>query len=182
MAKKNNYQLDTTVDEGESVRPSRSQKKRDATALQDLGERLAALSPKALRTLPLSAEMVEAYTLLQRISSREGRRRQLQFIGRLMRDMDAEAIQNGLDALQQDDVRSKALFHQAERLRDALITDASGTRENITAMFAQEAEELFALAAEARRESSAQKPPAAARRLFQSLRGLLQEKQNSSEE
>lgn len=104
--------------------PSRSEKKRRSTALQELGEELAALPPSAWRDMPLGPDMREALDLLSRISDREGRRRQLQFIGRLMREEDAEAIRTALAARAAGQQAETARFHRAEQWRDRLLTEA----------------------------------------------------------
>ena len=76
--------------------PSKSQRKRDMHALQELGEELVALQPARLRSLALPESLLEAIEQAQRISSREGRRRQLQLIGKLMRQVDADPIRDAL--------------------------------------------------------------------------------------
>lgn len=68
--------------------PSKSQRKRDATALQDLGEQLVKLTPAQLSRIPLSDELLAAVQLAQGITQRGGRKRQLQYIGKLMRQLD----------------------------------------------------------------------------------------------
>lgn len=80
-------------------RPSRSAKKRESTALQNLGEELAKLKPAERARLPLTPELVEALTELDRLTNREAVRRQKQYIGRLMREADAGAIREGLEEL-----------------------------------------------------------------------------------
>ncbi|MEI7447083.1 MAG: ribosome biogenesis factor YjgA, partial [Burkholderiales bacterium] len=103
--------------------PSKSQRKRDMHALQDLGERLVELPVSQFEKLELPPELVDAVALARRITSREGRRRQLQYVGKLMRraDVDAEAIRARLEI---DDVQHRletAVMHAAERWRDTLI-------------------------------------------------------------
>ena len=80
--------------------PSRSQRKRDSLALQRVGERLTLYPDSVLATLPLSGELRLAVAEWRRIPSREGKRRQLQYLGRLMREeADPEAILEALDSL-----------------------------------------------------------------------------------
>ena len=80
--------------------PSRSQRKRDSLALQLVGERLTRYPDSALAELPLSGELRQAVAEWRRIPSREGKRRQLQYIGRLMREEeDPEAILAVMDSL-----------------------------------------------------------------------------------
>src|SRR5690606_41572398 len=72
--------------------PSKSQLKREMTALQQLGQRLVGLSRDKLTQLPLAERLHEAILEAQRIKAHEGKRRQMQYIGKLMRDANAEAI------------------------------------------------------------------------------------------
>lgn len=83
----------------ELERPSRSAKKRASTALQELGEELARVKPADRQKLNLPPDLSEALEMLDRITDREARRRQKQFIGKIMRGVDAEAIQNSLATL-----------------------------------------------------------------------------------
>lgn len=80
----------------EEARPSRSAKKRASTALQKLGEELAELSPVQRQELPLPPELMDALAMHDAITDREGARRQRQYIGRLMREVDAESIATAL--------------------------------------------------------------------------------------
>jgi ribosome-associated protein len=84
---------------------SRSQRKRDSTALQKLAEELTRLAPGLWRNLPLTPELLEALHMWRRISDHEGRRRQLQYLGRLMREADGAAIASGLAALRDGKTR-----------------------------------------------------------------------------
>ncbi len=87
MPRKHQYQYrEDRQDDGAAARPSRSQKKRDSAALQDLGQDLAALPLRELAKLGLAPELLEAFRALGRITSREAKRRQMQYIGRLMRE------------------------------------------------------------------------------------------------
>ncbi len=103
--------------------PSKSQLKRDMKALQDLGERLVALPASRLDSLELPDNLREAIALARRITAHEGRRRQLQYVGKLMRHIDASPI---AAALGHDDERHRAetaVMHAAERWRDTLIAE-----------------------------------------------------------
>lgn len=101
MARKKHYQWEKDSPEAQEERPlSRSEKKRRCLALQALGERLAKLPLPLLPSLPLPPDLERALRELQRISDHEGRRRQKQYIGRLMREADAEALEAALTRLQ----------------------------------------------------------------------------------
>ena len=86
MARKTHFQYDGSDTEEAPVRVSRSQRKRDSQALQKLGEELAELPVRELAKLPLSTALLDAYRDLGKITSHEARRRQMQYIGRLMRE------------------------------------------------------------------------------------------------
>ena len=72
--------------------PSKSQRKREAAALQDLGEQLVKLTPAQLHRIPLPEELLATVRLTQTIAQRGGRKRQMQYIGKLMRQLDESAI------------------------------------------------------------------------------------------
>lgn len=154
--------------------PSRSEKKRRSTALQDLGERLAALPPAAWRDMPLGPDMREALDLLARITDREGRRRQLQFIGRLMREEDAGAIDAALAARAAGQQAETARFHRAEQWRERLLAAADAELPALLdailaalpGLDADDEARIRELVAEARREHGA---PHARRELFRRL-------------
>ena len=101
--------------------PSKSQRKREMNALQELGERLVALPAAKLAQLPLGDRLLEAVREAQRIKSHEARRRQLQFVGKLMRDVDSEAIAGQLQIWENGSRAQAAHFHALEAWRDRLI-------------------------------------------------------------
>lgn len=97
MPRKNRYQIGG---EEEEFKPSRSQKKRDSAALQTVGEKLAKIAPAKRSRLPLSDDLREGFEEYDRLSGYEAKRRQLQYIGRLMREAQEEGtLQPVLDAL-----------------------------------------------------------------------------------
>ena len=104
-------------------RDSKSKRKRQMTALQKIGEKLVSLPAAQLAKIPLDSILAKAIADARTINSREGKRRQLQYIGRLMRDSDYEPIQTALDKLELKSQQSKARLHQIERWRDKLIAE-----------------------------------------------------------
>lgn len=135
--------------------PSKSQRKRDMTVLQDLGERLVALSKEKLVQLPLPERLFDAVREAQRITAHEGRRRQLQYIGKLMRDAHVEPIHAMLAQWEGDSMEQIAAFHQLELWRDRLLADD----EHLTALLNQfpqaDAQHLRALIRAGRKEQAA---------------------------
>ena len=114
MPRKKTYQWHADAETEASDAPSRSAKKRQSTALQKLGEQLTQLDASARAALPLSADLAEALRLYDRIRDKEGRRRQLQYIGRLMREIDAGPIEEALAARTAAHQADTALLHRAE--------------------------------------------------------------------
>jgi ribosome-associated protein len=104
-------------------RISRTQKKRKAELLQKLGERLVDLDDSALDAVSISEELREAVVQARTISRHEARRRQLQYIGRLMRDAGAEPsdIQSAIERATESGGDEKRKFKQAETWRDELL-------------------------------------------------------------
>ncbi len=84
-------------DAQEKVKPSRSAKKKRRACLAKIGEKLIHLSAAARKQINLPEEIIQALELLDKITDHEGRRRQKQYIGRLMRDVDSEPIQREID-------------------------------------------------------------------------------------
>lgn len=90
-------------------------------ARQALGERLVKLSKERVRQLPLPERLTDAILEAQRMTAHEGKRRQLQYIGKLMRDVAIDPVQQMLAAWEGDSAEQIAAFHQLERWRDRLI-------------------------------------------------------------
>jgi ribosome-associated protein len=116
-------QTDNDYLEDSEDRPSKSQVKRDMLALQDLGKEIVELSSDRVKQLPLSEKLLEAVLLAQRTTSREGRRRQIHYVGKLMRDAPAEQIRQQIDTWANGSRQETAYLHAIERDRDRLIAD-----------------------------------------------------------
>jgi ribosome-associated protein len=116
-------QTDDDYLEDSEDRPSKSQVKRDMLALQDLGKEIVELSSDRVKQLPLSEKLLEAVLLAQRTTSREGRRRQIHYVGKLMRDAPAEQIRQQIDTWANGSRQETAYLHAIERDRDRLIAD-----------------------------------------------------------
>jgi ribosome-associated protein len=154
--------------------PSKSQRKRDMHRLQQLGEQLADLTPEQWERLPLDDGLREALAELRRIHSREARRRQLQYLGRLMRDADGEAIAAALERLQQTSLAAVRHLHRLEYWRDRLLAEGDpAVTELLTEHPQLVAQTLRQLTRNAQRERVREQPPAAARKLFRYLRDTL---------
>ena len=155
------------------ARPSKTAQKKAMLALQRLGEELVALSPRELAAVPMPPELADAVQEARRIKSREGKRRQLQYIGRVMRGIDPTAIEQALDDLKQGQRALAQRFHQLEQLRDELLAAGpEGTDRAMERYPTADRQHLRQLLRQAQREQAQDKPPAAARKLFRYLREL----------
>lgn len=104
-------------------RPSKSQRKRDMEALQKLGQRLLELSRERLLQLPIPERLIEAVVECQKIRSHEGRRRQLQFIGKLMRQVDPAPIAHQFAIWDGELAEATHELHALEARRERLLAD-----------------------------------------------------------
>lgn len=155
-------------------RPSKSQRKRDSHALQALGEQLVELPAARFESLELPEQLEAAVREARAIRQRGGRKRQLQYIGRLMRELDAEPIRAQLAALEGRDQRSIALHHAAERWRARLVAEGDEALGALLEEHPQaDRQQLRQLVRGARAEHAAGKPPRSYRELFRALRALL---------
>ena len=150
--------------------PSKSQIKREMQELQALGERIIALDPAVRARLPLSEEMLAAVEETGRIRSHEGRRRHMQYVGKVMRKEDREAIRAAFEEIAHELVQRNAAFHRLERLRDQLIENDDALEPFIEAHPHVDRQSLRQLIRNARSERQRDKPPASSRKLFQLIR------------
>lgn len=152
-------------------RPSKSQLKREMHALQALGERIIAMSPAERARLPLSEDMLAAVEETGRIRSHEGRRRHMQYVGKVMRREDLTAIQAVFDEIEQEERRRDLTFHRLEKWRDRLIAEDDNAVEAFIAEHPDaDRQALRQLIRNAKSERERGKPPTNARRLFKLIR------------
>ncbi len=156
-------------------RPSKSQLKREMTALQKLGEILVEAPRDRVRKVPLPDDVLEAILECQHISSHEGRRRQLQYVGKKMRSLDASeiaAIQQVVDSWRGASKSEAAALHAIERQRDRLMADDGALTELRARHPDIDIQHLRTLIRNARKEQTENKPPKAYREIFQILKSL----------
>jgi len=154
-------------------RPSKSQRKRDAHALQTLGAQLITLRDDVLVRLPIGEELIEAVRMAREIRSHEGRRRQVQLIGKLMRDADGDAIRAAMSDEGRDHRADVAVQHAAERWRERILAD-DRVLANWFAEFPDTRETVEPLVPRARAEMAGDGPGRAYRELFRKLRVALE--------
>jgi ribosome-associated protein len=159
---------------GEYRGPSKSMRKRDAAAAQDLGTRLIALKESELAALDLPETLLDAVLLAKRITSRGGLARQRQYIGKLMRDIDAAPIQAALDAESRLSAMDAEKHKRVEAWRARLLTEGSGALDELLAW--RPAADRKVLQTLITKATSTRVDPAsretASRELFRTVRGL----------
>jgi len=154
--------------------PSKSELKRRMHALQALGETLVTLSERELKKIPIEDDTLrEAIYEARAIRSNSARKRHLQFIGKLMRNIDPEPIGKALEELHASRQQDADEFHTLEALRDRVLAEGDeGVQEVLTRWPAADRQQLRQLVRQHKRERDNDKPPAASRRLFRYLREL----------
>jgi ribosome-associated protein len=166
--------VDTEYDpeDQQPERPSKSQLKREMDALQALGARLIELGKERLAKIDMPDELRVAVKEAQRITAHGGRRRQLQYIGRLMRNVDPAPIQAAIDEVDGISAVAKARQHALERLRERFLEDESVLDEIARRTATADFQQLRQLRRNALKEKAEGKPPRAYRELFRVLREL----------
>jgi ribosome-associated protein len=163
---------DDPDDEPQYDGPSKSQKKRDSHALQDLGEQLVALSDTQLKRIDLPDNLRLAIEETRRTRSREGLRRQMQFVGKVMRGLDTAPLVEALDAIRGVSARAVAREQMLERMRERLIADEQVLGDIAAQWPEADLTHLRTLRRNALRETELDKPPRAFREIFRVLRQL----------
>ena len=152
---------------------SRTKKKQQVEELQRLGAALIALPATQLDALELPAQLLAAVREAQRITSHEARRRQVQFIGKVMRTVDPEPVRAALAALAGQSAAARASQKRLEQWRERLIGDDAALTEFARENPGADLQTLRALIRNARKEIAENKPPRAKRELFRVLRDCL---------
>lgn len=161
-------------DDDEELGPSKSELKRQVQALQDLGDELVALPPAEFDALGLPDDLHDAVVEGRRITAHGARVRHRLYIGKLLRRIEVEPIRAALARRADTDRQRIRREHSIEQWRERLLADEpSAWTELGSQVPAGELQALRALVRQARAESNAARPPAAARRLFRRLRELL---------
>lgn len=154
-------------------RPSKTQRKKEMHALQALGQQLVDLSAEQLARIELPEELREAIAFMHRVTSHEGRRRQLQYVGKLMRQVDADAVRDALGRATGESRAAVALMHLAERWRDRLLDDDDALTAFLSEHPGADAQWLRSTIRTARREQQAGNAPKHARLLYRCVHDAL---------
>ncbi|SPR97649.1 ribosome biogenesis factor YjgA [Cupriavidus taiwanensis] len=158
---------------------SKSQRKRDMTALQDLGAELEALAKDRLARVPMPEALADAIREARRINSHEGKRRQMQYVGKIMRgleDEEVEVIRQALEGFKGTSKAETARMHLIERWRELLLADDAALTRFLGEHPGIDVQALRNTIRNARKEKELNKPPRYFRELFQEIKTALDAK------
>lgn len=155
--------------------PSKTKIKQQMHDLQDLGEQLVELSKDKLAELNLPENLLDAIREMKRITKFGAQKRQRQYIGKLMREVDPAPIIARLEVWSGSSRQHTAWLHQIERWRDRLLESDEALTELLAAHPNADAQHLRALIRNAHKEKELAKPPKSYREIFQALREIMPE-------
>ncbi len=156
----------------DDTRPSKTKKKEAMHELRDLGSELIELSVSQLKRINLPESLLDAVRECQKITAHGAKRRQMQYIGKLMRGVDDEPIRAGLALLRGESSAEIARIHRLERFRLRLIEDESVLTEIANQWPGVDIQQLRQLRRNALKEQETNKPPKSFRAIFQILKEL----------
>lgn len=163
------------IEEELDLPPSKTKIKKQMLDLQDIGEQLVGLSTDKLKELDLPERLFDAVREMKRINKFGAQRRQMQYIGRLMRDVEPAPIVAKLEAWSGKSHQHIAWLHQIERWRDRLLENEDALTELLADHPAADAQRLRTLIRNAQKEKELLKPPKSYREIFQVLRDIMPE-------
>ena len=162
-------------------KPSKSQLKRESLALQKLGEQLISMPAARFLGIPMPDELRAAVQQARGMKRRRALYRQRQFIGKLMREIDASQIREAIEQDEQRQRQSARSFHHIENWRDRLIAEGDVLLGELLKEFPEiDRQHVRQLVREAQREHDADQPPRHARALFRYLQKLAGERVTGS--
>ncbi len=162
-------------DQEEIIWVSKSEIKRDAEDLKQLGEKLVNLTKANLTKVPLDDSLKDAIELAQRLQ-KEARRRQLQYIGKLLRSIDAEPIREALEKIENKHNQQQAMLPKLEILRDELVAKGDAALTDLLNEYpSADRQQLRNLIRAAQKEKEQNKPSKAYREIYQILKTLILE-------
>lgn len=167
------YEVDDLEEEG-SIRPNKSQLKREADALFELGKRLAELDSSTLKTLKLPDELFNAIEAGKKIDSHVAHKRQFKLIGKLLRSIDTTSLVELIEKRDLQHQKGVSEFHHIEKWRDRLIAEGPTAATALLEQYPEvDRQRLNQLARAAAKEFQLGKPPKSARQLFKFLRDFI---------
>ena len=163
------------AEDEEELPPSKTKIKKQMHELRDLGKELTELGKDQLAQLDIPENLRDAIREMHRINSFGAQRRQIQYIGKLMRNVDPAPIIAKLDAWKGKSQQHTVYMHQLERLRERLLENDQALTELLAAHPQIDAQRLRTLIRNAQKEREANKPPKNFREIFQVLREVIPE-------
>ncbi|MDP8566874.1 ribosome biogenesis factor YjgA [Methylophilus aquaticus] len=163
-----------TTEDFEDSQPSKTKLKAEADAAQEVGRKLVELPKDKLNKLPLEESLRDAIAEAKRLTANGAIRRQLQYIGRLMRDTDLAPIVEQLQKWEGKHQEENARFHHMERWRTRMLEDAKALEEFVQMYPQVEVQRLRTLIRNAQKEHLANKPPKSSRELFKMIREIME--------
>lgn len=163
-------------EEDDDLPKSKSQRKRDMTELQDLGAELEALAKDRLARVPMPESLSDAILAARKITSHEGKRRQMQFVGKVMRSLDDDevaAIRAALEGFKGTSKAETAKMHLIERWRELLLAEDANLTKFLGEHPGIDVQSVRNIIRAARREKELGKPPKYYRELFQAIKAAL---------
>jgi len=157
----------------ENLRPSKTQRKQEMVELQTMGERMVQLNESQIATIEMPESLRDAVLEARRMKSHEARRRQMQFIGRLMRDVDPAPIRSKLQEWDGQSAVNIAQEHLLARWRERLLEDDNAMTEFVREYPGTDIRQLRALVRSTREDRAAGRPPRNFRELFRTLRDIV---------
>ena len=159
--------------EEEFTPPSKTQRKQQMEDLQSLGEELVALSSDRVKKIDIPENLREAVAAAQRMTRPdEARRRQMQYIGKIMRSVEVDPIRAALALVRGESASETAKLHRLEQLRTALLADEKVLHEIATQYPTIDLQHLRSLRRSALKEHEQNKPPRSYRAIFQLFKEL----------
>ena len=153
--------------------PSKTRRKHAMHALQDLGEALVALDPRRLKELELPERLADAILQARGIRAHEGRRRQMQYVGKLMRDVDSVPIRDALERWAKGPREENERFAALEKWRDRLLAEPAALDEFVGLYPQSDRRHLASLVQDANEERARGGPPHRYRELFRQLKAAI---------
>jgi ribosome-associated protein len=162
--------------------PSKTKRKQEMHALQDIGEQLVGLNKDRLAQINLPETLLDAVIEAKRLTGHEARRRQMQYLGKLMRSVDEEPIRAKLDEWNNVTRVQAAKFHSLERWRERLLTEEQALSDLVVEYARADIQQIRTLIRNAQKEAAAGKPPKSSRALFKLLREMILEEKETEPE
>ncbi|MEP6605709.1 MAG: ribosome biogenesis factor YjgA [Nitrosospira sp.] len=164
----------------QNLPPSKTRRKQEMHALQDIGEQLVQLDLKRINELGLPETLTDAIHEAKQMHKHEARRRQMQYIGKLMRNVDVAPILEKFDLWSGVTLQHTAWLHLLERWRVRLLSDAQALAELGQKYPDANLQHLRVLTRNAHKEKLANKPPRSFRALFHELQAIIPESPETS--